>query len=199
MGALVGSERTPEQTQLAYFWAGNFILQVNDLLRSLAETQLETSSDRARLFALVWFAAADGLITTWTGKVTYPTWRPVTAIREGDFDGNRHTEGDPDWQPLINTPNYPDQSSGANALISGVMEVLRLYFGTDRMEFTLTTQNPNAVPNTRTYTRFSDAALEVVDARILQGIHFRTADRYGRKLGLLVARYVVQHALEPLD
>jgi hypothetical protein len=198
LGALVGSSRTPEQTQIAYFWAENFFAQLNRAVRSLAETQLDSSGDRARLFALVWLGAADDLINTWTGKLEYPTWRPITAINEGDIDGDPATIGDVSWQPLINTPNYPDNSSGANALVSGVMKMLSLYFGTDEVTFTVISTNPNANPNSRTYSSFTDAALDVVEARILQGIHTRSADLNGRQLGTSVARWVFKHALKPL-
>jgi hypothetical protein len=198
LGALVGSSRTPEQTQIAYFWAENFFAQLNRAVRNVAETQLDNSADRARLFALVWLGAADALINTWSGKLEYPTWRPITAINQGDSDGDPKTIGDVNWQPLINTPNYPDHSSGANALISGSMQMLALYFGTDNVTFTVTSTNPNANPNSRTYTSFTDAALDVVEARILQGIHTRTADLNGRHLGQTVARWVFRHALTPL-
>src|SRR5689334_14703835 len=198
LGALFGSSRTPEQTQIAYFWADNFPAQMNRVVRNVAETHVESSADRARLFALVWLGVADALINTWTGKLEYPTWRPITAIREGDFDGDPNTIGDANWQPLINTPNYPDHSSGANALVSGVMKMFALYFGTDEVTFTVTSTNPNANPNSRTYASFTDAALDVVEARILQGIHTRSADLNGRHLGMTVARWVFKHALEPL-
>jgi len=199
VGALVGSTRTPEQTQIAYFWADNFPAQMNRIVRNVAETHVESSADRARLFALVWLGVADALINTWTGKLEHPTWRPITAIREGDFDGDPKTIGDANWQPLINTPNYPDHSSGANALVSGAMQMFALYFGTDEVTFTVTSANSNANPNSRTYTRFTDAALDVVEARILQGIHTRSADLNGRHLGTTVARWVFKHALTPLN
>src|SRR5436190_7075426 len=198
LGALVGSSRTPEQTQIAYFWADNFPAQMNRVVRNVAETHVESSADRARLFALVWLGVADALINTWTGKLEYPTWRPITAIREGDFDGDPNTIGDANWQPLINTPNYPEHSSGANALVSGAMQMFALYFGTDEVTFTVTSANPNANPNSRTYATFTDAALDVVEARILQGIHTRSADLDGRQLGTIVARWVFKHALTPL-
>ena len=199
LGALVNSTRTPEQTQLAYFWAANFFLQINDVLRSLSQTHLDTSADRARLFALVWLSSSDALISTWNSKLEFPTWRPVTAIREGDLDGNPKTMGDPNWQPLINTPNYPEHCSGANCLVGGSMQMLALFFGTDQITFTVSTTNPNASPNTRTYHRFSDAAEDVVEARILQGIHYRRADREGRELGRNVANWTFEHALTPLQ
>ena len=169
------------------------------MLRGIAENNVDTSPDPARLLALDWLAAADGLITAWESKLQYPTWRPITAIREGDNDGNKNTVGDPNWQPLINTPNYPDQCSGANTLMGGLTQMLKLFFGTDKIDFNVTSAHPNANPTVRTYTRFSDLSLDVVDVRIYQGIHFRTADLDGRRCGRSVARYVFENALRPLD
>jgi len=198
LGSLTSTVRTPEQTQIAYLWADNFVAQANRVVRGLAETQLDNSGDRARLFALVYLAGSDGFITSWAGKRAYPTWRPITAIREGDNDRNKQTIGDPNWQPLINTPNYPDHSSGANAFVSGYMKMLALFFGAEKMTFTVTSANPNANPAGKTYDSFKDAALDVVEARILQGIHFRSADRVGRKVGLSVSRWVYGNALRPI-
>src|SRR5688572_18021430 len=136
LGSLNSTHRTPAQTQIAYFWADNFPAQMNRALRNLAETQLDNSGDRARLFALAWLNSADALITAWFSKLEYPTWRPITFIREGEFDGNPKTVGDQNWQPLINTPNYPDHCSGANAFVGGTMQMLKLFFGTDKVTFT---------------------------------------------------------------
>jgi hypothetical protein len=199
LGELNSTTRTPAQTQLAYFYADNFISVVNRLLRGLAQNELEFSGDRARLLALAWLTAADGLITAWESKLQYPTWRPITAIREGENDGNRKTIGDPDWQPLVNTPNYPDQCSGANTLVGGVTQLLKMFFDTDKMTFTVTSAHPNANPTDRIYRRFSDLSRDVVNVRIYQGIHFRSADLDGRQCGKSVARYVFRNALRPLE
>lgn len=198
LGALVNSTRTPEQTQIAYFWAENFIAQMNRVLHSLSEAHLQSSAERARLFALVWLSAADGLISTWANKLRFPTWRPITAIHEGDTDGNPRTMGDPTWLPLIITPPYPEHCSGANALVAGTMKMLALFFGGDKVTFTVTSNHPMADPKVRTYKRFSHAADDVLEARILQGIHFRSADIEGRQLGEGVSKYVYKNALRPL-
>ena len=198
LGSLDSAARSPEQTQLCYFWADNFIAQWNRVLRGIAETYLDNSGDTARLFALAWLAGADGFITTWESKIHYNFWRPITAIQEGDSDGNRKTVGDPDWQPFLNTPNYPEYSSGANSLTGGITRMLRLFFGTDEVAFTVTSNNSMADPNSRQYYRLSDVAQEVVDVRIYQGIHFRFGDEAARKLGRQVAKWIFKSALRPL-
>jgi hypothetical protein len=199
LGSLNSTVRTPEQTQLAYFYADNFVALVHRMLRGLAENQLDNSADRARMLALTWLTAADGLIAAWNSKLDYPTWRPITAIREGDADGNKHTVGDPAWQPLVNTPNYPDHASGANTLIGGITQMLKMFFGTDKVTFNVTSAHANANPSTITYDRFSDMSLDVVDVRIYQGIHFRSADLDGRRLGRTVAKWVFENTLQPHD
>jgi hypothetical protein len=143
-------------------------------------------------------AVADALITCWESKYHYVFWRPLTAIQEGANDGNSRTAGDPTWQPLINTPNYPDHTSGANNIAAAVTRTLELFFGTDTVTFSLTSNYPPVVQKTRTYNRFSDATQDVVEARIYSGIHFRTADVDGRKQGRRVAKWAFKHFLRPL-
>ena len=138
------------------------------------------------------------MITVWDSKRHFMLWRPVTAIQEGDSDGNPHTDGDVNWRPLINTPPYPDYTSGANGVSWAAVRALKLYFGTDHFTFVFTSNNPAAIPPTREFTRFSDAGEQVIEARILQGIHFRFADEAGAKQGRKVASYVFKHALRPV-
>jgi hypothetical protein len=199
LGALTNSTRTPEQTQLARFFGGNLFILYNQTLRDVAAWQTDNIGDNARLLALGTLAIADSFIVSWDSKKHYPYWRPITAIREGENDGNPQTQGDPNWQPFINTPNYPDYTSGANNVAGALTRILELYFGTDRMYFTVVSTNPNAAPNRRTYRRFSDLSWDTVDVRIYQGIHFRTADEVGRRQGRQVAEWVFGHVLRPID
>jgi hypothetical protein len=199
LGSFGSTDRTPEQKDLAYFYTDNFLAQWNRALRGIATNHLRRTGDSARLFALANLATADAVITSWDSKKFYFFWRPITAINEGDNDGNPGTAGDPTWQPLINTPNYPDYTSGANNVTGAMTRTLRLFFGRDRLTFDVTTLAPLAVQKTRTYNRFSDAADDVVDARIFLGIHFRFADTAARKQGQQVAEWAFNHFLLPLD
>jgi len=199
LGALVNSTRSAEQTDLAYFYSGNVPAQWNSALRGVANRYLHRIGDSARLFALASMAVADATITCWDTKKMYAYWRPLTAIQEGDHDGNPQTVGDPAWQPLINTPPYPDYSSGANNVAGATTRTLQLFFGTDRVTFDVNTLVPQAVRKTRTYHRFSEAAQDMVNARIYLGIHFRTADLVGRAQGRRVADWTFSHFLLPLD
>jgi hypothetical protein len=198
LGEFSRSTRTPDQTDLAYFWAANYTVVWNHALREIASAQALDIDESARLLALANLAMADAGITAWDTKRHYVFWRPVTAIQQGDSDGNRRTEGDPSWHPLINTPNYPDYTSGANNVTGAVTRILALFFDTDEMTFSVTTTNSLARQQTRTYSRFSDAAEDVVNARIYEGIHFRFADTTARRQGREVANWAFTHFLRPL-
>jgi hypothetical protein len=198
LGSLTSTKRTAAQTDLAYFYVETAPVLWNRALRGIATRYLRKSSDTARLFALANLATADALITCWDSKTHYVVWRPITAIREGDADGNPATVGDPAWQPLINNPNYPDYTSGANAVTGAMTRTLELFFGTDKVAFDVTTAAPQAIQKVRRYYRFSDAARDVVDARMLLGIHFRFADTVARTQGTSVADWTFNHFLLPL-
>ena len=186
-------------TDLAWFWSGNFIAQWNEAARNLATTYGTSVGDNARLFALLNLAAADAAMAVWDSKLFYNVWRPTTAIREGDNDGNPRTAGDAAWKDLLPvTPAYPDYVSGANGLTGAATGLLRDFFGTDVLEFTVSTGAAQAINKVRSFSSLSQAADEVVNARILLGIHFRFADEEGRRLGERVAHWTFQKFLRPV-
>jgi hypothetical protein len=204
-----GACPAPHNTDMARFWAGNFAAQWNQVLRDAAIARQLGIGDTARLFALANLAAADSGIGVWDSKVHYNLWRPITAIREGDADTNPQTEGQADWTPFISSthlnaqnPPYPDYVSGANGLTGAYTAMLQLYFQTDYMPLAIHKASPATVPictTPRLYRKISDAAQEVVDARVLLGIHFRFADTAARTLGTRVAWHVFTHALRPVE
>ena len=132
------------------------------------------------------------MINCWESKAHGSNWRPITAIRLGDADLNRRTEGDATWTPAIATPPYGDVASGYNCATASFMEAAELYFGRGPTLFTLL--HPTGM--TREYAHFRDVVDDTIDARVYQGIHFRTADEVGARLGHRVARWVDGHALE---
>ena len=185
-------------TDVARFWNGNFVTQWNDALRGIAETRIQDVGDSARLFALANIAAADALIAIWDSKVHYNYWRPSTAIREGESDGNSKTVGDTGWTGLIADPPYSDYVSGANGLAGAYTGVLQQFFTTDELPFSIRSTAAGVVQTERQYSRISQAAQEVVDARVHLGIHFRFADEEGRRLGDRVAHWTFAKVLRPL-
>ena len=192
---LTGHTRTPEETATAVFFSAGPGVYWNRLQQELVVSQSLNLGDSARMFALVAMATADALIACWDTKIHYNVWRPVTAIREGDNDGNAETAGDPTWTSLFAAPNYPDYTSGANNVGAATTTILAHLFG-DKMDFTLFSNAAGAVP--RTYSRFSDVAKDVVDARIFMGIHFRFADTNALRQGTHVANWTFSHYLRPI-
>jgi hypothetical protein len=200
-GSAGSPARSDEQNHLVRFYNDNFITQLNRLARDIADAQQLDTGHRARLLALVNLAMADSFICAWESKRHFAFWRPITAIREGDNDGNPATAGQTDWTPAVTTPPYPDYTSGANNVTGAVTRILALYFG-DHMTFRATSLSPTLLPGDATfveYHKFSDMAKDVVDVRIWQGIHFRFADTEARSQGRRVANHAFKNFLQPID
>jgi hypothetical protein len=197
IGSLDSTARTAQQTDIAYFWDDSGPILWQNALRYISRNYLDSAGDAARMFALADTALADAQIACWDSKYFYNFWRPITAIPPGG--GNPNLEADPDWQPLINTPNFPEYPSGHAAVSGAVSHVLRLFFGTDELSFQMTTTNLDALQKTRTFARFSEAEDQVVDARVYEGIHYRTSDRAARTQGLRVANWVFKKFFRRID
>ena len=198
VGSLTSTTRTPEQTDIGYFWADSGPLLWQNALRYISRNYLSDIGDSARMYALADAALADAQIACWESKYFYNFWRPITAIRLGDQDDNPATEVDSEWEPLINTPNFPEYPSGHATVSGAVSHALRLFFGTDELNFQMTTTNPNAVQKTRSFTRFSQAEDGVVNARVYVGIHYRGTDRVSRTQGLRVANWIFKNYFRPI-
>jgi hypothetical protein len=198
VGAKVNSTRTEAQTELANFYSDNFLVMMPRNLRTIAETMGTDLGENARLFALAHIAAADALISAWDAKLYYNFWRPVTAIHEGDDDGNRHTIGDPGWEPFSATPPYPDYTSGANNLTSSIMRIVERFFHTDKITFDVESKAAAATQKFRTYHRLSEITQDVMDVRVYQGIHFRFANEVAFRQGLRSADWTFSHVLRPI-
>lgn len=206
----VGACPAPRTTDMARFWSGNFVAQWNQVARDIALDRQLPIGETARLLALANIAAADSAIAVWDSKLHYNFWRPSTAILLANTDGNPGTVPDPTWLPFIRSnhfptgsqdPPYPDYVSGANGLTGAFTATLQLFFGTDWVPFEIYKAVPASVAictNPRVYRRISDAAQEVVDARIYLGIHFRTADAEARRLGSRIAWWTFAKALQPI-
>jgi hypothetical protein len=199
VGALNSTTRTAAQTEIGYFWADSGPVLWQNALRYISLNYLNDIGKSARMYALAEVAMADAQIACWDSKYFYNFWRPITAIRMGDQDGNPATAVDPEWQPLINTPNFPEYPSGHADISGAVSHVLRLFFHRDELNFQMTTTNALAPQKTRAFTRFSQAEQEVVDARVYVGIHYRNSDATAAAQGRRVANWVFKHYLRPVD
>lgn len=208
IGALKSTTRTADQTDAAIFWQDHAHALWNRIFRTLATTQGLDIVQNARLFAMTNLAAADAAIGCWNDKYYWQFWRPITAIREADSDGNPATVADPTWLPLFDpatpvfsgtplvTPPFPDHPSGHACATAAFVQTLRSFFGTDKIAFSAFS---NKSGTTRTFARFSDALKEVIDARVWAGIHFRTADMQGAVLGKKVAHWLGKYYFQPID
>jgi hypothetical protein len=193
-GVSMGSLRSPDQTETARFFSDTAGGAMQAGLRDLAARRGLDISDSARLFAAVDLSVADAIGAVWDAKYHYGWWRPITAIREADGDGNPDTASVADWTPLLGTPPYPDWPSGLCGVIGAVSTALSRLNPDGRVDLTLTSA---AAGVTRHY---DDAALmqhDAIDARVWAGIHFRTADAVGVMIGTQVANWALDHHFAP--
>jgi PAP2 superfamily len=200
------SARTDEQTEIALFWVESSPLAWNRLTRAVATAEELDLWESARLFGLLNLAMADGYIGTFEAKYHYRFWRPVTAIRLADIDGNPATTADPSWTPLVETPPIPDYDSGHAVEGGAGAQVLRRFFHTNRMSFSACSLTLPAgqrcgdpSPTLRHFTSFSQAADENAVSRIYVGFHFRDAVETGTDHGEKIGNRAVNHFLRPAN
>ncbi len=196
--------RTAEQqanADTALFWADGAGTVTppghwNVIAQGVAATSLTDTLDRARLFAALNTTLADSSVVAWDAKYIYEFWRPVTAIRMGDSDGNNDTVGDPSWSPVLNTPPFPEYVSGHSTYSGAASRVLATLLGTDDISFEA---NSDIVPGeSRSYGSFSEAASEAGFSRIYGGIHFQSANADGLAAGQNLAGYVTANFFLPI-
>ncbi len=197
LGSLNSTVRTPEQTHIAIFWQGAPPpLAWNRVARNLIDQYAVDIGNSALLFAMLNLSAADAAINCWNDKYYWDFWRPWTAIQRADEDGNPDTDPDPSWTALLTAP-YPEHPSGHLSGDGAHLEVLQMFFGTDKIRFgVISSRFPG---ETRYFDRFSDALQEIIDARIWAGLHFRTADVQAKILGRKVVHYMATHYFQPLQ
>lgn len=173
-------------TALVDFWNSDPLPKWNGALRGLAANS--DVGESARLLALANLATADALMAVFEAKHFYNFWRPVTAIRNDD--GNPKTASDAGWSPYLPSPPYPEYPSGMNGVSGAMTETIRLFYGADDVSFSMT-----AGGVVRHYSSLTQAANEVIEVRILHGVHFRSAEEDGAQLGQRVARWTFHKVL----
>jgi hypothetical protein len=201
IGSATSSTRTAEQSDIALYWAGATgtstpVGHWNRIAQSVAESQGNTLEQNARLFALVGIAQADAFIACWDNKYLYDHWRPVTAIRAAETDGNPDTVADPNWSSFIPTPNHPSYLSGHSSMSGASGEVLANFFLTDDISFTSSAEGVS-VPD-RTFMSFSDASEEAAVSRLFGGIHWSYDNDDGLALGRALGEHVFATQLRPV-
>jgi hypothetical protein len=194
IGSKTSSTRTFEQTETARFWLASPSAIWNAIARRMIDAHDLDLSDAAHVFALMYLAGADASIACWDAKYKFNFWRPQAAIQNGDSDGNDATAADGTWEPLFPTPPHPDYLSGHATNSSAMATALASVFG-DAPGVPIVATSPTNAAYPREWATFSEGVDEVIDARIYSGIHFRTADEVGARVGGQVARFVIHHAL----
>jgi hypothetical protein len=197
LGSTKSTQRSAWQTETARFWVLVGTPAWNQVARSLSYSKPQPLAESARLFAHLNMALADAYLAVFDAKYEYNFWRPVTAIRNGDRDGNDATERDAGWTPVIDTPLHPEYPCAHCTGDGAAGAVLKSVFGTGQVpEFSLTFADMLGV--TRRYTSIQQLEDEVSMARIWGGVHFRTSNEIGHTLGTQVGGYVLSNYLRPL-
>jgi uncharacterized protein (TIGR03382 family) len=202
LGAVNSTMRTADQTNIARFWADGANTSTppghwNRIAQTVGTNAGNSVSQNARMFALLNLAEADAAIVSWDNKYQANFWRPITAIRQADQDGNAATEADPTWTPLITTPPFPTYTSGHSTFSGAAAEILKLYFGTDNISFTTSAEGAAGVPD-RSFTSFSQASAEAADSRLFGGIHYRFDNEHGLQNGIALGQFVFANELQPI-
>jgi hypothetical protein len=195
LGCLDCPTRTEEQRIIGLFYTDLGPPQTGRTFRQVAVDYRLNLADNARLFAMLYVALGDAAIGSVETKYYYGFWRPITAIRAADTDGNPDTLPDLGWTPLSPTPNFPDYVSTHSALWGAFSETLRQFFGTKTINVTMTSV---VTGTTRHFTSTDDINKEIIDARVYVGFHFRTADVHGVVMGKKIGRLVAKNYFQPL-
>jgi hypothetical protein len=198
LGGKNSTRRTAEQTEIARFWEATLPSLYHGIVRSVANVPGREVTQNARLFAAVTQATDDALIAIFDAKYHYNFWRPVTAIRNGDIDGNEATERDPSWMPFIDTPMHPEYPC-AHCVVSGAIgTVLQAEVGAGPMP-TLTTTSPTAQGAARSWSKIDDFIQEVANARVYDGVHYRNSTEVGTAMGRQIGAMAAAKVLRPVQ
>ncbi len=199
-GAIDSPLRTPEQTEIGLFWTANPGPQFVRMLQGVVTDQALDVFDTGRLEAMFFTAAADSFVGCMNAKYHFNFWRPVTAIREGDTDGNPATDVAPSWTPLAVTPNHPEYPAAHGCVTAAISDVVAGYFGTSFVTTTFTsTPVPGGPTYTHTFTNTGDWLREVEVARIYGGMHYTHSVMQGAVLGHKVARQLLRNFFQPIE
>ena len=191
VGGKTSTQRTPEQTAMAKFWEATLPVVYWPVARAVAGAPGRDLTDNARLFALAGMAMDDGLIAVFDAKYHYNFWRPVTAIRNGDLDGNDATERDGGWAPFIDTPMHPEYPCAHCIVSASLGGVLAGEIGSGPTP-KLSSASSTAGGAVRTWATVGDFVKEVAEARIYDGVHYRNSTEVGTAMGRKIGELAVQ-------
>ncbi len=195
-GGQNSERRTAKQTETARFWLVGPPVAYHPFVRQLVTAKQMNVVDSARLMALVAVGITDAIIAVLDAKYHYNFWRPITAIRNGDIDGNPDTDRDATWQPIAATPMHPEYPC-AHCIQSGsVAGIVKAVLGSgDIPEIAM--PSPTAPGVTHRWTNMTAFTDEIANARIWAGFHYRFSTRVGTEMGLQIGEYVVNSVMQP--
>jgi hypothetical protein len=197
VGSINSTQRPQDRSNVALYYAASSPTQVfNQAAQQVAQQQGRSLSENARALALINMAMSDSLVASFFNKYQYNFWRPETAIHAGDTDGNPKTEPDPNFAPFITTPCFPSYPSNHGSAGNAAAEVMRHLYGEAGHLITLT--NPAVPTIVLQYTSFKEITDDISDARVYGGIHFRTDQVAGARLGRAVGSAVYKNNLRRL-
>lgn len=201
LGSADSAERTSDQTQAARFWADGAGTATppghwNSIAVAVGRSQGNSLTENARMLAMLNVGLADAGIACWDAKYAFDTWRPVTAIRLADADGNPLTGAEPAWTPLLPTPMFPEYVSGHSTFSGAAAVILAAFFNADNIPFT--SVDDAGLGLSRSFSSFSHAADEAAVSRLFGGIHFGFSNADGLALGRLVGADVVSRHFTPV-
>jgi hypothetical protein len=194
LGALNSTVRTPAQTEIGLFWTEHTGQQYARAFRKLATDKGLSTSDTARLMAMLWAGYADAGIGCWNAKFSFSFWRPVTAIRTGG--GNPALVADANWSPLANTPAHPEYPAAHGCATGAVSTILANFFGTPNLQFSV---DSVVTHSTHNFNSTNDLLSEVEHARIYAGFHYHHSVIQGKVLGTKVAHQLTQQFFRPAN
>lgn len=197
LGGANSTSRTAEQTDIARFWIITGPQLADPIARQLAGAPGRSLIQNARLFALLEMAVADAYIAVFDAKYTFNFWRPITAIRNGDIDGNDATTRDPDWEPAIDTPPHPEYPCAHCIASATARAVLESEFGVGPHSLSMTSATALGVE--RHWSTIKDFADEVSSARIYGGIHYRNSTEVAKRMGASIGELTVRTELTPIN
>jgi hypothetical protein len=198
-GSATSPVRTDEETKIAQFWNANATSQTQQTLRDLSTAHGFDLVDTVRALAMGNLVDSDAGMACWDSKYYYQFWRPVTAIRYADVDGNPGTTAEPTWSPLLTTPNHPEYPAAHGCLTAADGEVYARLLGTTDINVDIRGAEGGltTLTTSRHYATVSDLDNQIVDARVWAGLHFRYSGEAGVKMGISVADYALKHYFKP--
>lgn len=195
LGGKSSNARTPHQTLMARY---RITADMMPALRMISDGKGRRAVENARMFALLYMINDDALLAVGDAKLHYNYWRPITAIRNAETDGNPRTAADPSWEPLITTPNHPEYPCGHCILAAATAEMMKLEYGNVPPWGVRVASR--SIPNAavQVLPSWDKWVEEVSFSRTLGGVHYRFSNEAGEEMGRKIARTAVAKAMKPV-